>query len=584
MINGIWLATTALFIFFLGYRFYSKFIAEKIYQLDPDYKTPAHERKDGIDFVPTNKWIVLGHHFTSVAGAAPIVGPAIAIYWGWLPAILWVALGTVLAAGVHDFGTLVLSIRHKGRSIGTLANELIGERARILFLFIILILVLMVNAVFAWVISNLFISFPASVISIFIQIPLAIWIGYYTYQTKRNMLIPSIIVLSIMYFTAVIATYMPVLQIDLVRYFGGGDNIVLFGLNGVSMSFLVWIIVLMIYVYIASVLPVWKLLQPRDFINAEQLILGLAILYLGLIIMTPEVTAPWSNSAVEDVSWFPLLFITIACGAVSGFHGLVSSGTTSKQVDKETDARFVGYLGAVGEGALAIITIVAIATFFNTSEAFHTTYSSFSAAGAEGLNAFIQGAGELATGLLIPAEAARTIIAVIVISFAATTLDTSIRLMRYIISELGEVYQIKPLTRIHVATSIAVLSSAALVLLPEGPRGLGSGGYLLWPLFGTSNQLLAGISFLLISIWLRRNGRPIIYTVVPMIFLLFMTLWAMVEQVVFEWSGYGESDANLLLFVLGAIILGFTLWILLESASLLLKPEETPAKEVLSEN
>ncbi|MDX1639990.1 MAG: carbon starvation protein A, partial [Balneolaceae bacterium] len=449
--NGLWLATAALVIFFLGYRFYSKFIAERIYRLDPDFTTPAHEREDGVDFVPTSKWIVLGHHFTSVAGAAPIVGPAIAIYWGWLPAILWVALGTVFAAGVHDFGTLVLSVRNKGRSIGTLAENLIGERGRIMFLFIILILVLMVNAVFAWVISNLFISFPASVISIFVQIPLAIWIGYYTYQKERNMLVPSIIVLVVMYASAVIASYVPALQIDLVRYFGGEEATVLFGLSGMSMAFLVWIIVLMTYVYIASVLPVWKLLQPRDFINAEQLILGLALLYLGLIFLTPEVTAPWSNPQATDVSWFPLLFITIACGAVSGFHGLVSSGTTSKQLDKDTDARFVGYLGAVGEGALAVITVVAIATFFGSSDAFHTTYSSFSAAGANGLNAFIQGAGELATGLYIPAEAARTIIAVIVISFAATTLDTSVRLMRYIISELGEVYQVKQLTHIHVA-------------------------------------------------------------------------------------------------------------------------------------
>lgn len=576
--NGIWLATAALFIFFLGYRFYSTFIAEKIYQLDPNFTTPAHEREDGVDFVPTNKWVVLGHHFTSVAGAAPIVGPAIAIYWGWLPAILWVALGTVFAAGVHDFGTLVLSVRHKGRSIGTLASELIGEQGRILFLFIILILVLMVNAVFAWVISNLFISFPASVISIFVQIPLAVWIGYYTYQKDRNMLIPSIIVLAVMYSSAIIATYVPALQIDLVNYFGGEETTVLFGLNGVSMSFLVWIVVLMIYVYIASVLPVWKLLQPRDFINAEQLILGLLILYLGLFFMTPDVTAPWSNPTTSDVSWFPLLFITIACGAVSGFHGLVSSGTTSKQLDKDTEARFVGYLGAVGEGALAVITIVAIATFFGSSEEFYSTYSSFSAAGANGLNAFIEGAGQLATGLYIPAEAAHTIIAVIVISFAATTLDTSVRLMRYIIAELGEVYQIKPLTRVHVATSVAVLSSAALVLLPEGPRGLGSGGYLLWPLFGTSNQLLAGISFLLITIWLKNKGRSIIYTLVPMVFLLFMTLWAMVQQVVFEWSGLGEGDANMLLFVLGAIILGFTIWILITSVSLLYKPKEQPVR------
>jgi len=569
--NSIYLATAALAIFALGYRFYSKFIAEKIYQLDPNYETPAHELEDGRDFVPTNRWVVLGHHFTSVAGAAPIVGPAIAIYWGWLPAILWVALGTVFAAGVHDFGTLVLSVRHEGKSIGTLADSLIGKRGRILFLFIILILVLMINAVFAWVISNLFISFPASVLSIFIQIPLAVWIGYYTYKQSGSMLWPSITVLAVMYGTAVVASYVPALQIDLVRYAGGPEALTLFGLTGTSMAFLIWIIVLMVYVYIASVLPVWKLLQPRDFINAEQLLLGLGVLYLGMLFMAPEVTAPMTNPQATDVSWFPLLFITIACGAVSGFHGLVSSGTTSKQLDKDTDARFVGYLGAVGEGALAIITVLSIATFFASSQAFADTYSSFSAAGANGLNAFIQGAGQLATGVGIPASAAQTIIAVIVVSFAATTLDSSVRLMRYIISELGEVYRIKPLTHVHVATSIAVLSSAALVLLPEGPKGLGSGGYLLWPLFGTSNQLLAGISLLLVSIWLKKKGRPIIYTALPMVFLLCMTLWAMIQQVVFDWSGLFASDMNLLLFVFGATILGFTIWILLEAVQIVLK-------------
>ncbi len=574
--SSIWLATSALFIFFLGYRFYSKFIAEKIYRLDPNFKTPAHQLEDGKDFVPTNRWIVLGHHFTSVAGAAPIVGPAIAIYWGWLPAILWVTLGTVFMAGVHDFGTMVLSIRHEGRSIGTMADTLIGKRARILFLFIILILVLMVNAVFAWVISNLFISFPASVLSVFIQIPLAIWIGYYTYKKNRNILIPSIIVLIVMYGTAVVASYVPVLQIDLIQYFGGVNATSLGGLSSTSMAFLVWIIILMIYVYFASVLPVWKLLQPRDFINAQQLLIGLAILYLGLIVLAPEVTAPMSNPEANDVSWFPLLFVTIACGAVSGFHGLVSSGTSSKQINAEPDARFVGYLGAIGEGALAVITVLAVATFYSSSDVFRETYSSFAAAGAGGLNAFIQGAGQLATGLHIPAEVARTVIAVIVVSFAATTLDSSVRLMRYIIGELGEIYQVKPLTRVHVATSIAVISSAALVLLPKGPMGLGSGGYLLWPLFGTSNQLLAGISFLLITIWLKRLGRPVIYTLVPMVFLMAMSLWATINQVVFEWSGIGGGKPSLLLFFMGSIILGFTIWILIEAVSLFLKDEGKP--------
>jgi carbon starvation protein len=317
--------------------------------------------------------------------------------------------------------------------------------------------------------------------------------------------------------------------------------------------------------------PVWQLLQPRDFINSWQLLLGLAILYAGLFVTNPEITAPSANPDTPDASWFPLLFITIACGAISGFHGLVSSGTTAKQLDKETDARFVGYLGAIGEGTLALITILAIATFFGSSAEFLGEYASFSDAGSVGLTVFVEAAALLATGLLIPLEAAQTIIAVIVISFAATTLDTSVRLMRYIINELGEEYRIKPLTHLHVSTFLAVGASAALVLIPEGPMGMGSGGYLLWPLFGTSNQLLAGISLLLITIWLKRNGRSIVYTLVPMIFLSFVTIWAMVEHVFFEWSGAGQADANLLLFSFGAIILVFAIWIILEAVNLLRK-------------
>ncbi len=567
-------AALSLFLFFIGYLYYSKFLAEKIYQLNPDYMTPAHRFKDGVDYVPANKFVLLGHHFTSIAGAAPIVGPAIAVYWGWLPAMLWVVFGTLFAAGVHDFGTMVLSVRNKGQSVGTLADKLVGHRAKLLFLFIILILVLMVNAVFAWVISSLFINFPATVLSIFIQIPLAVWIGFRAYRKTGGMIIPAIIVLVVMYATAILASYIPVLQIDLVEYFGGEESVTLLGLTATEMAFLSWIIVLMTYVYIASTLPVWMLLQPRDLINAYQLIFGLILLYLALFITSPEITAPSTNPETSDVSWFPLLFITIACGAISGFHGLVSSGTTAKQLDKETDARFVGYLGAIGEGCLALITIVAIVTYFNTTGEFLEHYHSFEAAGAVGLTIFVEGAAYLATGLMIPLQASETIIAVIVISFAATTLDTSVRLMRYIINELGQEYELSTLKKLHPSTAIAVGASAALVLLPEGPRGLGSGGYLLWPLFGTSNQLLAGISLLLVTIWLKRKGRSIIYTLLPMIFLLFMTLWAMTEQVIFQWSGYGEADANMLLFSFGAIILGFTIWIFLEAVVLWKKEAE----------
>lgn len=561
--SGVLIAIIGLIVFALGYRFYSKFIAEKIFRLDPNYVTPAHKYKDGVDFVPTNKFVLWGHHFSSVAGAAPIVGPAIAVYWGWLPALLWVLLGTVFAAGVHDFGTLVLSVRNKGQSVGTLANRLIGQRAKILFLFIILILVLMVNAVFAWVIANLFISFPASVLSIFIQIPLAIWIGFAVYKRQKKMLVPSLIALAVMYLTAVIAAKVEFLQIDLVQYMGGEGADGLFGLGAVSTAFFIWIIILMVYVYFASSLPVWKLLQPRDFINSHQLVVGLLILYLGLLFTNPEITAPLTHTDTE-VSWFPLLFITIACGAISGFHGLVSSGTSSKQLNNETDARFVGYFGAVGEGALALVSILAVVTFFPNVDEFLNTYSSFSAASGAGLNVFVQGAGELATGLFIPKDVATTIVSVIVISFAATSLDTSVRLMRYIISELGVEYKLPALTKTHVATTIAVVTSAALVLLPQGPKGFGSGGYLLWPLFGTSNQLLAAISLLLISIWLKRQGRNYLVTLIPMVFVMIVTLWAMFQQVILQWSWFG-SDSSTLLFVLGAIIFVFAIWIILTS-------------------
>lgn len=565
--NGVWLAVIGILVFALGYKFYAKFVAEKIYRLDPNYVTPAHQFEDGVDFVPTNKHVLWGHHFASVAGAAPIVGPAIAVYWGWLPAILWVVLGTVFAAGVHDFGTLVLSVRNKGQSIGTLANKLIGKNAKLLFLFIILILVLMVNAVFAWVISKLFIQFPASVIPIFIEIPLAVWIGISVYKKKGSMLVPSIVSLIIMYGSAVLTSKVPALQIDLTKYFGGAETTVAFGLDGVSMAFFVWIIILMVYCYIASTLPVWKLLQPRDYINSHQLVIGLLMMYLGLFFIHPEVTAPMTNPNASDVSWFPLLFITIACGAISGFHGLVSSGTSSKQLNKETDAKFVGYLGAVGEGVLALIAIIAVITYFATPGEFSAAYSSFAEASKGGLGNFVSGAASLSTGLGIPHDIAATIIAVIVVSFAATTLDTSVRLMRYIVSEIAAEYNITSLTKTHPATTVSVVATAALVLLPKGPNGFGSGGYTLWPLFGTSNQLLAAISLLLISIWLKRQGRNYMVTFIPMAFVLVTTLWAMVQQVVLEWSGLGATDGNMLLFILGGIILVFAIWIIIVAAS-----------------
>ena len=572
--NAVWLAIIALALYLFGWLWYSRYLANHIYRLDEKFVTPAHRYRDGVDFVPTNKWVLWGHHFTSVAGAAPIIGPAIAIYWGWGPALAWVALGTVFAAGVHDFGTLVLSTRHRGQSVGTMANRIIGRRAKLLFLFIILVLILMVNAVFAWAIANLFINNPAAVLPVILQVPVALWIGTKVLRRGNSLLLPSIIALVLMYATAVITSTVEWLQIDLVRWFGGaGASTFIFGLEATSASFLIWILVLLGYVYVASTLPVWRLLQPRDYINAQQLLFGLGILYLGLLLTQPQVTAPLYNSQA-DTSWFPLLFITIACGAISGFHGLVASGTSSKQLDRETDARTVGYLGALGEGVLALIAIIAVATLFANQSDFLASYASFAKAGDVGIGNFVDGAAALATGLGIPEHVAATIVALIIVCFAATTLDSAVRLLRYIIGELGIEYRVQHLTRRHVGTSLAIALTALLALVPDGGQGLGSGGYLLWPLFGTSNQLLAGINLMLISLWLYRKGRNPLPTLIPMVFMLAMTIWAMIQQVVLDWSGLGEADAQWLLFVLGAMILGFAVWILLESMRLFYRRDE----------
>lgn len=567
--NALWLALAALAVFALGWRYYSRYIAERIYRLEPGYRTPAHRFEDGVDYVPTRKWVLWGHHFTSVAGAAPIVGPAIAMYWGWGPALAWVVLGTVFAAGVHDFGALVLSVRHKGQSVGTLTERLIGRRARLLFLCIILMLVLMVNAVFTWLVAKLFISNPATVLPVALQIPVAIWFGYTVIRHGKPMLGPSLLALVLMYGTALLSTRYDWLQVDLAGWFGqAGAGPLWAGLDAGALAFLAWIVVLLVYVYFASTLPVWKLLQPRDYINAQQLVFGLLILYGGLALSRPEVTAPVYNPGAEP-GWFPLLFITIACGAISGFHGLIASGTTSKQLDKETDARAVGYLGALGEGTLALITIVAVATVFEAPEAFQAAYGSFAAASAGGLGHFITGAAHLAEGLGIPHDVAATLVSLIIVCFALTSLDSAVRLLRYIIGELAVEYGQPRLAGRHPATSLAVGLTALLVLLPEGERGFGSGGYLLWPLFGTSNQLLAGITLMLISVWLVRSGRNPLPTLLPMVFLLSMTLWAMGRQVFTVWSGAGETEADWLLFTLGALVLGFAVWILAEASRLL---------------
>jgi len=544
-----------------GWFVYSKFIATKIYQLDPNFVTPANEFNDGVDFVPTNKYVLWGHHFTSVAGAAPIVGPAIAVYWGWVPAVLWVTLGTIFFAGVHDFGALWASSRHKGKSIGALSEDVIGKRTRALFMVVIFLVLLMVNAVFGVVIAGAFVNTPNAVFPAWSAIVVALIIGQLIHR-NFNLTILSVLGVLALYCSIYVGSVFP---IELPQH--------MMGLSPNAN----WIIILFIYASIASMLPVWVLLQPRDFINGMQLFVGLFLLYGAVFLSLPDISAPAFNDMMtEDApSLVPLLFVTIACGAVSGFHGIVSSGTSSKQLDKETDARFVGYFAALGEGSLALITIVAVsgAALAASPEIWHEIYDKYGTAGA---GTFIQGGAQMITnGWGIPVSVTTTLLATMVALFAGTTMDSGVRLQRYIIQEWGEIYGIPLFKKGFAATLIAV---TCCLLLAFGAGGAsGSGGLSIWPLFGSTNQILAGMTLLVLSVMLIKLGRPARYTLLPMIFVLITSCWAAVIKLMEFWEA-----SNWLLVIIDIVVLVTSLLVILEAVSVISKFRKE--KELKQEN
>ena len=534
-----------------GYLLYSEFLGKRVYKLSDAYTTPAHTMEDGVDFVPTNKYVLWGHHFTSVAGAAPIIGPAVAVIWGWVPAFLWVTLGTVFFAGMHDLGALWASQRHRGQSIGTLSGRYIGARGRNLFLVVIFLLLLMVNTAFAVVISNLLISTPTAVIPTWGAIVVALLIGQAIYRFNWNLPLVSVVGVAALYGLMILGDQFPLALPE-----------TMLGIPDRGW----WIIFLFTYAFIASLLPVWVLLQPRDYINGLQLFVGLIILYGSFFIVRPDIVAPSLRDAVPDGTpgIFPLLFVTIACGAISGFHGIVSSGTSSKQLDKETDARFVGYFGAVGEGLLALGTIVATTSGFKTLADWEEIYNEWNAGGVD---AFIKGGGDLMNeGLGIPTSLSATILATMAVLFAATTMDSGIRLQRLVVAEMAELAGVK--LSGAVATIIAVGCALGLTF----SMGLdGSGGMLIWPLFGTTNQLMAGLTLSVVVIILTQLRRPTWPVLIPLVFVTAMSLWAAVLQL----RTFLEAG-NWLLLVLDVIIICCAIWVIVEAFTAITKSRKEP--------
>lgn len=563
--NSLILVILAMIGYLLAYRFYGRFLGRKVFRLSAARVMPAHEFKDGVDFVPTKPNIIFGHHFTTIAGLGPIVGPAIGIIWGWLPAFLWVFLGSIFMGAVHDFSTLVISARNKGRSIGELTADIISPSTRYALQFIMQLLLFIVLAVFAMIVGSLFVSYPEAVIPVWAQVPVAVWLGWKIKQGK-NELIWSVVALLMLYAFVLIGVRFPV-------SFPWSTEI----------SIVVWCIVLFIYVFFASTLPVQKLLQPRDYINSHQLLVAMAFLILGIFVAHPDFSAPAINdtaflpgSDVPDLA--PVLFIVIACGAISGFHSLASSGTTVKQVDNEMDTLPVAYGAMITESFLAVLVIVAAGAGLGMglvtdhgmlygAEAYWHHYASWSSASGltAKLDAFIIGSANLFSSLGLPIKYGAAFVVVFIVSFANTTLDSAARIQRISLQEIftnreGKIR--KPMNNRYLATALIVVAAAGMAFFKPG----GQGAMVLWPLFGSLNQLMAALALGVVTVYMAARKIPVWYTLLPMLVILTLTLWAMVENL----AGFID-DGEYLLVVLSGVILGLTAWLTLSSLIVLLK-------------
>jgi len=552
--NILTIALASAAALYLGYRLYGRLVAQHVYGAGdlPDEAMPSRAREDGVDFVPTRRGVLFGHHYVTIAGAGPIVGPAVAVTWGWLPALVWVVLGAIFIGAVHDLGSLVASVRNKGRTIGDLAADIMTPRVRLLFLAFIAMALWVVLAVFAYVIGALFAARPESVLAVWIEVPLAMLVGHMVYRRGRSMLFWSLLALALMYVAIGIGTLEPVK-------------------SALSAGVVFWLAALFVYSYVASVLPVTRLLQPRDYINSHQLFLALGVLLLGigvaafsapdkLELVAPAVTTTLPSGAT---ALYPFLFITIACGAISGFHCMVASGTTARQLASEKDARAIGYGAMILEGGLAVIVILCCvsAAGFPDAAAWHAKYTATWVGKGSllaRLEGFIGGGAAYMHEALpfVGVEFLMTVVTVVIISFAATTMDSATRIQRYVVEELARATGQPALGRRHVATSLAVFSAAALALTAGAG---GSGGLILWPVFGVMNQLLACFTFLVLTTWLAKRGRPVIYTLVPMLFLLCTVTYAAVGQIV-QFTHAGRWH----LVVVLAIGLALEAWMLFE--------------------
>lgn len=505
-------------VFIAGYRVYGRFLNRRL-DIDPNRSTPAHTCGDGVDYVPARAPVLLGHHFASIAGAGPILGPIYAAVFGWLPVFIWIVIGSLFFGGVHDFASIVASIRHGGRSIGEVIEEYIGRSGKRLFLIFAWFMLILVVAVFCKAVAVTFTAEPSSAGSSFLFILLAVLFGLSLYRLRLPLGFATVLGVALLFGCVILGLRFPI-----------------------HLSYNNWMMVLFGYIFIASVTPVWILLQPRDFLNSFLLYAVLLGSVAGIVISNPVIVFPALGPFHSSLGpLFPILFVTVACGAISGFHSMVSSGTTSKQLDRENDARLVGYGGMLIEGVLAVVALITAAVLIQGD---YTQKLTVHGGGPIGI--FASGVGGFIATLGIPARAAVTFAALAISAFALTSLDTATRLGRFIVQEFFDGVPGWPSVLLSKNRFIPTL----LTIGAAGGLALTGTGDTLWPLFGSANQLLAAIVLLAITVWLARLKKKTAFTRVPMVFMFLVTLAALASLIA------GNLKAkNWLLFCLGIVLM-----------------------------
>lgn len=548
--NASILLAASMAILFVAYHTWGNFVARRL-KIDPSNLVPAHTQRDGIDFEPSPRSMVLGHHFASIAGAGPIVGPIVAVAFGWVPALIWILVGSIFLGAVHDFTSLVASLRHQGRSVGDLIEDYVGRRAKRLFMMFALATLILIIAVFTDVVVQTFVKTPSVATSNALFIVAAVSMGLMTHRFNVSHILATILGIISIGFVIAGGYFFPI-EFDS------------FSLGSIGITpRLLWVIIIMAYIGVAAVSPVWLLMQPRDYLNSFLLYAMIIAAMFGIFASGPEIKADaFTGFNVEGVGRiFPLLFVTVACGAISGFHSLVASGTTSKQLDSEKDAQFIGYGSMVIEAVLAVIALIAAASMAT---------SDYMALRHDPIGVFSQSIANFLSVFNIPTDIAVVCIALTISAFALTTLDTCARLARFMLQEFFDSHDIpvekkSPLaTNRYLATGIIVLLGGAYCFSGQSTQ--------VWPVFGAANQLLAAVALLSVATWMAKKGIENRFVVVPMFFMYAVTVVALGELIVT--NTFGKLNLPLASVSIALLLLSLEL---LRQAISVLRPQKVEA-------